>query len=599
VATKTIPKSAATDDVVGAAQRAAADRNRTGAGPDIMPMLKAGMAEIDELQQLKHFPEYFVRFAEQTGLRLLLLKRWTSGLQVFLETNIRMPKEARQKRTDGRAPIPSLKGDIFETTGDEGAVYCGPVPLKHFPLDMTIMLGRGSRDRRIIVMPVPSQKHWNTFIYLDSGDTSGRALAVAEVLARYALARMVNLRNGGIPVQGKVSSILKAERNRRQQAQTNRGHGSSGDEAAPGGEAESTPANCSTAADHEAPDPVAGTELASHKSAKEVPEVDPFAAPPPTSEDGKAPAPRGRAKDGSAECADDLPDIPAWDALAEAGTLTPEMILNHSGELPALPKAAAHIMAVIEDPRTTATGLEKALAMDQALTAKVLRIANSPFYGAVREIRTVSEAIVRLGFVAIRNWTLVTAARSVFLAPGAGMLYRRIWKQSVLSAMASQLVAQVARGIEPESVFIGGLMQNIGQLVLARSHPEMFQEILTESAEKGEAYHEIERNMLGFDHGALGALLIREWNLSAELEAAVRWHHRLDHEDATNCRMAAMIALGEEVARCSGADNSDEDGERPEPRASEAAAYLNITPAQLDDLRRQAEDLHIDPHFFS
>ena len=247
------------------------------------------------------------------------------------------------------------------------------------------------------------------------------------------------------------------------------------------------------------------------------------------------------------------------------------MILKHSGELPALPKAACHIMAVIEDPRTTATRLEKALAMDQALTAKVLRIANSPFYGAVREIRTVSEAIVRLGFVTIRNWTLVTAARSVFLTPGAGMLYQKIWRQSVLSAMAAQLVAQVAQGREPESVFIGGLMQNIGQLVLARSHPELFQEILSDSAREQTPYHEVERQLLGFDHGELGALLISEWNLSADLEEAVRWHHRFTQEGAGNPRMAAMIALGEELAACSGADAATVDRGRRDRRPSEAS----------------------------
>ena len=127
---------------------------------------------------------------------------------------------------------------------------------------------------------------------------------------------------------------------------------------------------------------------------------------------------------------------------------------------------AAVRMAVVDWRRMLAR-LEKAVAMDQALTAKILRIANSPFYGAVREIKTVSEAIVRLGFVTIRNWTLVTATRSVFLGAGATPLFHKIWRQSILTAMAAQLVAQTVRKSEPETVFVGGLMQNIGQLVLA------------------------------------------------------------------------------------------------------------------------------------
>jgi len=297
----------------------------------------------------------------------------------------------------------------------------------------------------------------------------------------------------------------------------------------------------------------------------------------------------------SAQTADQLPTAPQWDQdSGDKGDLTPEMVLSQSGELPALPKAACHIMAVIEDPRTTATKLESALAMDQALTAKVLRIANSPFYGAVREIKTVSEAIVRLGFVSIRNWTLVTAARSVFLAPGAGILYQKIWRQSVMSAMAGQLVAQVVGKADPEAVFIGGLMQNIGQLVLARSHPELFLEILTESTEQGRPYHIVEQERLGFDHGDLGALLIKEWNLSQDLEEAVRWHHKFEAEGASNKQVAALIALGEEIALTA----SGEDEVRPELDSddddssqfflSAAARYLGQSLLAASSARRAA-----------
>jgi len=145
-------------------------------GADNMAMLRAGISELSAMTKLKDFPLYFSRIAERTGLRMLLLKRWTSGMQVFLETNINMPAESKRKRSDGRAPIPSVKGDIFEAVGDEATVYSGPVPAKHFPLDLTLMLGRGSRDRQIVILPIPAKNHWNTFIYLDAdgyGKTTG------------------------------------------------------------------------------------------------------------------------------------------------------------------------------------------------------------------------------------------------------------------------------------------------------------------------------------------------------------------------------------------------------------------------------------------
>jgi HD-like signal output (HDOD) protein len=174
--------------------------------------------------------------------------------------------------------------------------------------------------------------------------------------------------------------------------------------------------------------------------------------------------------------------------------------------------------------------------------------------------------------------------------------------------MAGQLVAQALGRGNPDNVFIGGLMQNIGQLVLARSHPEMFQDILNESAERELPYHIVERGRLGFDHGELGALLIQEWNLSQELEEAVRWHHRFDHEGAQSQKTAAMIALGEEIAMCSGGREEADQGSVPEEPAeatdataelSEAAQFLEISAEDLADLKARAGQLKIDPHFFS
>lgn len=575
---------------------------------DHMSLLRAGIDELNRTSKLKDFPQFFDRLAKKTGLRMVLLKRWTSGLQVFMERNIKMPAEAKRKRKDGRAPIPCSKGDLFAAVGDEATVYCGPVPVKHFPLDMTLMLGRGSKDRQIIILPLPSQNHWNTFLYLDGDQSGEKALAVAEVLAHFALARMCLLNKGMRVPPGQVSAILKSEIFRRKEVAARRAATHSLD---------LDHTDDSVAGEHDQHQPADDMEFVARTDPKQTNqppvEVDPFVVqevPPKVSSPAPEPIPLVPAKPlnkGTGTTA----DLPELDPDNDLAGLSAEDVLRHSGELPALPKAACHIMAVIEDPKTTATRLEKALAMDQALTAKVLRIANSPFYGAVREIRTVSEAIVRLGFVSIRNWTVVTATKSVFLAPGAGSLYKKIWRQSVLSAMAGQLVAQHLRIGEPENIFIGGLMQNIGQLVLARSHPELFQQILTESEHSGSHYHEVERQLLGFDHGELGALLIKEWNLSQDLEEAVRWHHRFEEAEPEYARMAAMIALGEEVASCSGVDEA-ENGEADEeasqettlengelPPLSPVCRFLGVNHSQYQALKEEAAKLQIDPHFFT
>ncbi len=584
------------------------DQNYPSAIPDSasMGLLHHGVLELTAFTKLKDFPEYFARLSDKTGLRMVLLKRWTSGLQVFMEKNIKLPADAKRKGRDGRAPIPSGKGDIFQAIGDEATVYSGPVPVKHFPLDLTLMLGRGSADRQIIILPLPSQNHWNTFLYLDADEASADSLAAAEVLAHFALARLCLLNKGVRSHTGRVNAIHQAELFRREKIRNNK-------KTRPAYSLQDAGTQINSGPENENPDSPADpadqlqyvTPPKIGPVAEEsIPELDPFEVGEDVEESEtivKAIALNPGHRPGDTG----LSGIEGATSPSDQ-RLTPELILNQSGELPALPKAACHIMAVIEDPKTTATRLEKALAMDQTLTAKVLRIANSPFYGAVREIRTVSEAIVRLGFVTIRNWTVVTATKSVFLAPGAGALYQKIWRQSVLSAMASQLVGQAVGTREPEGLFIGGLMQNIGQLVLARSHPQLFQEILVQSESTDRPYHEVENKLLGFDHGALGALLIQDWNLSEELEEAVRWHHRFEEDDAQQSRLAAMIALGEEIAYCTGSvqeRNSEQqkaEDESGEVEAlSRAALYLGVTPGQFAELKTQAAQLHIDPHFFN
>ena len=158
-------------------------------------------------------------------------------------------------------------------------------------------------------------------------------------------------------------------------------------------------------------------------------------------------------------------------------------------------------------------------------------------------------------------------------------------------------------------------MENIGQLVLARSQPVMFQAILVEAESGKRPYHEVEREALGFDHGELGAILIKEWNLSRDLEEAVRWHHDFLNPEAKNTHYAAMIALGEEIAWSSleenaatrpddlaegeGASDSAVDSDFETPKLSEAATYLGVSAAQLDALKAEAAKLKIDPHFFN
>ena len=231
------------------------------------------------------------------------------------------------------------------------------------------------------------------------------------------------------------------------------------------------------------------------------------------------------------------------------GELPPEDVYRLMGELTAMPDVAARILQLLRNPATTATQLEKEIARDFVLTGRILRIANSSFYAANCEARTIREAVVRLGFKTIRNWTLVTASRSAFPDVDTNPLLHKIWRESLMSALASQHVAEQIGYRDKEVVFIGGLMQNIGQLILARSLPGLYGMLTAAAVASGEPMWVVEQQRLGYDHGQIGGLLIDDWQLGKELAAAVRTHHRLaDAPDGDD--LAAMIALGEDLVGC-------------------------------------------------
>ena len=123
----------------------------------------------------------------------------------------------------------------------------------------------------------------------------------------------------------------------------------------------------------------------------------------------------------------------------------------------------------------------------------------------------------------------------------------RLWRQSVICAMAAQLIAERSRLLDPDVAFVGGLMQNIGLLLLARKHPDIFSELEERCIEHQSTFYPVERELLGFDHADLAALVLSHWALGEQLIDAVAAHHRLEGTSEPEF-FPAIVALAEELA---------------------------------------------------
>lgn len=263
------------------------------------------------------------------------------------------------------------------------------------------------------------------------------------------------------------------------------------------------------------------------------------------------------------------------------------------GQLPELPAAAGLVLTLLDDPDTTVTTLEEVIAGDAQLEQRFLHIANSSQFGAMRECETVGEAIVRLGFTAIRSWLLATATRRLFLLENASAPQRAMWQQTVVAALAAQRLAERTNASDPETAFLGGLLQNVGLLLIARNHPDVFEEIVARANEENLPIHEVERVRLGFDHADLSAILMRRWGLPAELVAAVGVHHRLE-EAGPEKRLGALIALAEGLAqRAAAKEPPGELLEAPE------VDLLGLDASDITSLSRRLEPMMLDRNLMS
>jgi HD-like signal output (HDOD) protein len=199
-------------------------------------------------------------------------------------------------------------------------------------------------------------------------------------------------------------------------------------------------------------------------------------------------------------------------------------------DLPAMPHVASKVLELSSDPDTSAAKLQQVISDDQAMTARILKIANSAMYACSRRIKTLSEAIVMLGFNSIRSLVVTSAARNLYGVGSArmGLKERLLWEHSIGCAFACRLLVAERHPALTEEAFLAGLMHDIGKLVLNLQLPDRFDEVVQIVYNENRDFHETERELLGFDHARVGELLVNKWKLSPVLEEVIGLHHEAE-----------------------------------------------------------------------
>lgn len=207
--------------------------------------------------------------------------------------------------------------------------------------------------------------------------------------------------------------------------------------------------------------------------------------------------------------------------------LTLEYIVNKVEDMKVLPEIINKIIALTDDPDSTVHDMEKVILQDQVLTTKILRLANSAYYGYARKISTVSQATVLLGFQAIKGIALASTVRTYLTdeLKGYSLEKNELWSQSQTCAIVSRFIAKSIKYYNPEEAYIAGLLRDIGKTILNQHMEKEYMEVLLKMEEGNISFLDAEKEVLGFGHAEIGEKIAEKWSLPKDLVEAIGYHH--------------------------------------------------------------------------
>ena len=252
--------------------------------------------------------------------------------------------------------------------------------------------------------------------------------------------------------------------------------------------------------------------------------------------------------------------------------------------LPMMPTVLQQIWEALRDPDCSARRLARAISTDTGLTARILRMSNSSYYGLSRQISDVTEATVVLGVETVKSLAIGSSAVEAFRPVVTGFDMRRFWQHSLDCAVASEAVARTAGGVRPEVAFCAGILHDVGKLALAAVLKEEYsQAALGFDAHGLTDWLAWEKECFGADHAAVGMWLAERWKFSTELVEVIAYHHRPDRALA-HSRLVTCVCLGESLLDPGHPPLLEVDGTAWDPRWAE---ILGMDEAVAEILKKE------------
>ncbi len=257
-------------------------------------------------------------------------------------------------------------------------------------------------------------------------------------------------------------------------------------------------------------------------------------------------------------------------------------------KLPTLPVVVSRINAMVQNPKTSAKEVGAAIASDPSLSAKVLRLVNSAYFGFPSQISSVTHATTILGFNAIQNLALSATVFQMFGEGGAEDLFdrRRFWEHSLGVGVISRILAEKSRYPDREEAFTAGLIHDVGKIVLDQFVHEDFMAVMNKVRAEDCLLYEAESALLGLTHANVGYILAQKWNLPKKLQDPLSYHHTVGLSKY-NPQLTSIIHVADIFCR---AFKIGHGGDNKIPSLDKSNVLeLKLAPPDIEQLRDQTE----------
>ncbi len=219
-------------------------------------------------------------------------------------------------------------------------------------------------------------------------------------------------------------------------------------------------------------------------------------------------------------------------------------------QIATLPEVTTKIIQLVEDPKSTAKDLQNVIKYDVALSAKILKVVNSAFYGLPRQVGSVDRAIILLGLSTVKNIAVATSMVKLFAGKKISSRFtsKDLWLHSLACGVFCKTISNVRGKEGADEIFVAGLMHDLGLLVEKQVYPDKLATAVDEATINGKVIYEVEREIFEADHQEFGSALSAKWKFPHLFQLATGYHHHPFKVSDQQLEITATVHLADILA---------------------------------------------------